>query len=99
MLMSAATFSSTQAQLQSQGGDSPAATVSMQIQKTLGAMPLEQLDRIFSLAEELREEEGVYLAPRDTAQPDRRSNGGFDLMPMIVGGEEWARIEAGLAQR
>ncbi len=62
-------------------------------------MPLEQLDRIFSLAEELREEEGVYLGPKDPAQQEWRSGGAFDLMPMVIGGDEWTRIEAGLAQR
>ena len=62
-------------------------------------MPLEQLDRIFSLAEELREEEGVYLGPKDPAQQERRSGSGFDLMPMVIGGDEWTRMEAGLAQR
>ncbi len=97
--MSVTTFSSTQSQRQSQGGDSPSAAVSLQIQKTLGAMPLEQLDRIFSLAEELREEEGVDLGPRDQSQQERRSGGGFDLMPLVIDGEQWARIEAGLAQR
>jgi len=60
---------------------------------------LEQLERIFTLAEELREEEGVYIGPRDPAQQDWRSGNGFDLMPLVIGGEEWARIEAGLLQR
>jgi uncharacterized circularly permuted ATP-grasp superfamily protein/uncharacterized alpha-E superfamily protein len=99
MLMSAATFSSSQGQSQSQGGNSPSGSIVSQIQKTLGAMPLEQLDRIFSLAEEMREEDGVYLGPRDPAQQEWRSGGGFDLMPLVIAGEEWARIEAGLAQR
>lgn len=60
---------------------------------------MEQLERIFTLAEELREEEGVYIGPRDPAQQDWRSGNGFDLMPLVIGGEEWARIEAGLLQR
>lgn len=71
----------------------------MQTQRTLSALSPEQLDRIFSLAEELREEEGAYLGPRDPAQQEWHSREGFDLMPLVIGGEEWARIEAGLTQR
>ena len=51
------------------------------------------------MAEELREEEGAYVSPRDPAQQEWRSRGGFDLMPLVIGGEEWARIETGLTQR
>ncbi len=51
------------------------------------------------MAEEMREEEGNYQSPSESAQSDWRSPGGFDLMPLIIGGDEWARIEAGLAQR
>ncbi len=51
------------------------------------------------MAEELREEEGSYLAPKDPAQLEWRSGGGFDLMPVVIGSDEWGRIEAGLAQR
>jgi len=97
--MSTATYSSTQGQWQGQGPDSPAKAVVLQVQKALGARSLEQLERIFTLAEELREEEGVYIGPRDPAQQDWRSGNGFDLMPLVIGGEEWARIEAGLLQR
>ena len=101
--MSAATYSSSsngqafggQSQWQAQGVNSTA----LQIQKTLGSLSSEQLDRIFSLAEELREEEGIYLNPRDIALQESRSGGGFDLMPLVIGGEEWTRIEAGLMQR
>jgi uncharacterized circularly permuted ATP-grasp superfamily protein/uncharacterized alpha-E superfamily protein len=88
-----------QGQAQSQGNHSPSGAVALQIQKTLGSLSLEQLDRVFSLAEELREEDGTYFGPRDATQHEGRSSGGFDLMPLVIGGEEWARIEAGLSQR
>src|SRR6201986_1499973 len=104
--MCAAPFSSSadpamgvQAQSQRMGPQSPSWGIASQIQKTLGSLTLDQLDRIFSMAEELREEEGTYLVPRESAQPDVRSAGGFDLMPWIVGGDEWTAVEAGLAQR
>jgi uncharacterized circularly permuted ATP-grasp superfamily protein/uncharacterized alpha-E superfamily protein len=105
--MTAAAFSSSyqssasgsQAQSQGFGPDSASIGVAGQIQKTLGSLSLEQLDRIFSMAEELREEEGAYLTPRETTPQEARSAGGFDLMPLVVGGEEWTRIEAGLTQR
>ena len=88
-----------QGQWQSQGPDSTSGPVATHIQKTLGSLSLEQLDRIFSVVEELREEEGTYLSPKEGAHPDGHPGGGFDLMPLVIGGEEWARIEAGLAQR
>jgi uncharacterized circularly permuted ATP-grasp superfamily protein/uncharacterized alpha-E superfamily protein len=88
-----------QGQWQNQKPDSPSGQVTTQIQKALASMSLEQLDRIFSLAEELREEEGNYLGPRDAGQPERGTGGGFDLLPLVIGGDEWARIEAGLTQR
>src|SRR5471030_2215833 len=107
--MSAPAFSSSssnpalggqsQSQAQSFGPDPASGGIAFQIQKTLGSLSLEQLDRIFSMAEELREEEGAYLAPREITQQETRSGGGFDLMPLVVGGDEWARIEAGLTQR
>jgi uncharacterized circularly permuted ATP-grasp superfamily protein/uncharacterized alpha-E superfamily protein len=104
--MAAAAFSSSnspatagQGQSHGQGPDLSSGGVARQIQKTLGSLSLEQLDRIFLMAEELREEDGVYLAPREVTQPEKRSSGGFDLMPLVIGGEEWARIEAGLTQR
>jgi uncharacterized circularly permuted ATP-grasp superfamily protein len=105
--MSAAAFPSSsnspafagQVQSQSLGSESMSGGIARQIQKTLGSLSLEQLDRIFSMAEELREEEGAYLAPREMTQQEARSGGGFDLMPLVLGGEEWARIEAGLSQR
>lgn len=105
--MSAAAFPSSsnspalagQAQSQNFEADTTSGGIARQIQKTLGSLSLEQLDRIFSMAEELREEEGAYLAPREVAQQEVRSGGGFDLMPLVVGGDEWAQIEAGLSQR
>jgi uncharacterized circularly permuted ATP-grasp superfamily protein/uncharacterized alpha-E superfamily protein len=105
--MSAAAFSSSsnssafssQAQSQGFGPDSASGSIARQIQKTLGSLSLDQLDRIFSMAEELREEEGNYITPREITQQEARSAGGFDLMPLVIGGDEWARIEAGLSQR
>ena len=108
--MSAAAFSSSsgpavgsqgqsQGQSRGDGPDSASGSVTHQIQQTLGSLSLEQLDHIFSMAEELREEEGAYLAPREITQQEARSTAGFDLMPLVVGGEEWAQIEAGLSQR
>jgi len=101
--MSSAVLSSSvfgaQSQMQGQGTDSPSGAVALQLQRTLGGMSQEQLERIFSQAEELREEDGSYLSSKDMGQQERRTGGGFDLMPLVVGGEEWARIEAGLIQR
>ncbi len=88
-----------QAQSQGFGPESPATGVARHIQKTLGSLSLEQLDRIFSMAEELREEDGAYIAPREMTSAESRSATGFDLMPVVIGGEEWTRIEAGLVQR
>ena len=51
------------------------------------------------MAEELREEEGLYPSPREIAPSDTRSATGFDLMPLVIGGEEWAHIESGVSQR
>jgi len=62
-------------------------------------MPLEKLAHIFSMAEELREEEGTYLVPKEIATLETRTAGGFDLMPLVIGGEEWSHVEAGLTQR
>jgi len=88
-----------QEQSQGFGPDSGSGDFAYQIQKTLGSLSPEQLGRIFSMAEELREEEGAYLTPREITQQETRSAEGFDLMPLVLGGEEWARIEAGLTQR
>ncbi len=61
-------------------------------------MSHDHLDRVFALADELHEEDGSYFPPNETRQ-DFRAGTGFDLMPLVLGGEEWARIEAGLTQR
>jgi uncharacterized circularly permuted ATP-grasp superfamily protein/uncharacterized alpha-E superfamily protein len=89
----------SQAQSQSLGGDSASAATEFQIQQTLSSLSAERLDRVFSMAEELHEEEGNYLSPRETAHEQARTSGGFDLMPLVIGGDEWLRIEAGLTQR
>jgi uncharacterized circularly permuted ATP-grasp superfamily protein/uncharacterized alpha-E superfamily protein len=85
---------------QAQGqASSPATGTAAQVQKTLGSLSLEQLERIFNLAEELAEEEGTYVGPKESLAAERRSPTGFDLMPLVIDGSEWARIEAGLTQR
>jgi uncharacterized circularly permuted ATP-grasp superfamily protein/uncharacterized alpha-E superfamily protein len=73
--------------------------VAAQIQKTLGSLSPEQLDRIFSLADDLSEEDGAYPSSREAGGREWRASGTFDLMPLVIGGDEWARIEAGLLQR
>jgi uncharacterized circularly permuted ATP-grasp superfamily protein/uncharacterized alpha-E superfamily protein len=92
-------LSGSQGQIQGGGPASGAESVTLQLQRNLSALTTDQQDRIFSRAEELHREEGTYLAPREMAQQEARSSGGFDLMPLVIGGEEWARIEAGLVQR
>jgi uncharacterized circularly permuted ATP-grasp superfamily protein/uncharacterized alpha-E superfamily protein len=88
-----------QAQSQGLGPETAIVTPTLQLQKAIGALPPEKLDRIFALAEELHEEEGAYLSPKERTPLDARSENGFDLMPLVIGGEEWARIEQGLTQR
>ena len=61
-------------------------------------MSPESIERIFALADELQEENGAYF-PGGEARPEPRGNAGFDLMPVVIDGEEWERIEAGLTQR
>jgi uncharacterized circularly permuted ATP-grasp superfamily protein/uncharacterized alpha-E superfamily protein len=104
--MPGAPFSSSQlplcdAQAQSQGfgPETTLVTPTLQLQKSLGALPPEKLDRIFALAEELHEEEGAYLSPREMTPQAGRSENGFDLMPLVISGEDWSGIEAGLTQR
>ncbi|MCE0498967.1 MAG: circularly permuted type 2 ATP-grasp protein, partial [Methylacidiphilales bacterium] len=104
--MPATTFSSSggsqtgsQTQTQSLGLVPNSQAVAAQVQQALGALSPEQLDRIFSLADELSEEDGTYPGSREVGWPDRRAGGGFDLMPLVIDGDEWARIEAGLLQR
>jgi len=88
-----------QTQTQTQGFSLDPVTVATQIQKTLAALSPEQLDRIFSLADDLSEQDGVYPSSRETGGREWRASGAFDLMPLVMGGNEWARIEAGLLQR
>ena len=45
-------------------------------------LPPEKLSRIFALADELREDEGNYVSPKEIAPEGHRdADGGFDLMP------------------
>jgi uncharacterized circularly permuted ATP-grasp superfamily protein/uncharacterized alpha-E superfamily protein len=88
-----------QAQSQSQGGAPPGSGLAYQVQKNLSSLSPEQLERIFSAADELREEEGPYIGSREIMTSDAASGAGFDLMPLVLGGDQWARIEAGLLQR
>ena len=78
------------------GGD--ASAVMTDLQHQLGAMSPDNVERMFALADELHEEDGAYY-PGGEARPHGRGNSGFDLMPVVIGGEEWAYIEAGLTQR
>ena len=72
--------------------------VTRALQNKLGAMSPDHLDRVFALADELHEEDGADFSSHEARQ-DARSGAGFDLMPVVIGGDEWARIEAGLTQR
>ena len=111
MLMSGATFFSSspssapggpgqwQSQAQGPAPESSPGDIALQVQKTLAAFSLEQMERIFSLAEELHEEDGNELTATESGHAEKRADSGFDLMPLIIGGPEWTRIEAGLAQR
>jgi len=89
----------SQEQSQGFGVRNAAAATAVQLQKSLGALPPEKLSRIFALADELREEEGAYVSPKALAPTETHPDGGFDLMPLVIPGEEWARIETGLSQR
>jgi uncharacterized circularly permuted ATP-grasp superfamily protein len=90
---------SPQVQSQGFGVGSVANATALQLQKSLSALPPEKLSRIFALAEELRDEEGTYVSLKEIAPQEPRVDGGFDLMPMVISGEDWARIETGLTQR
>ena len=70
-----------------------------QLQDQLQSLSEDQLARIFSLAEELREDDGLYLSRRDATPSEAAVGGEFDLMPLVIGGEKWAALEAGLLQR
>jgi uncharacterized circularly permuted ATP-grasp superfamily protein/uncharacterized alpha-E superfamily protein len=80
-------------------GGNFASGTEFQIQQALRSMPGDRLERIFSQAEELHKEDGTYLLPQEPARSPERSSGGFDLMPLVIPGDEWTRIEAGLTQR
>jgi uncharacterized circularly permuted ATP-grasp superfamily protein/uncharacterized alpha-E superfamily protein len=88
-----------QAQGQGFGAETIAGATTLHLQKLLGTLPPDKLNRIFALAEELRDEEGVYISPKELSPQETRPDGGFDLMPLVISGEDWAGIEAGLAQR
>jgi uncharacterized circularly permuted ATP-grasp superfamily protein/uncharacterized alpha-E superfamily protein len=79
-------------------GENRPAAVMHEVQNKLGGMSPDHLDRVFALADELHEEDGSYFTPSET-RADFRAGTGFDLMPLVLGGDEWARIEAGLTQR
>jgi uncharacterized circularly permuted ATP-grasp superfamily protein/uncharacterized alpha-E superfamily protein len=79
-------------------GEPPSAAVIRGLQHQLGAMSPDHLDRIFALADELHEEDGAYFAGSQV-KAEAPGAAEFDLMPVVIGGEEWARIEAGLSQR
>lgn len=89
----------SQVQGQGFGAGNVASATAMHLQKSLGTLPPEKLARIFALAEELRDEEGVYVSPKEISPQAGGSDAGFDLMPLVLSGEEWARIEIGLTQR
>ena len=78
---------------------SSSAAVTLQLQNQLAALSPERLHRVFSVAEELREEDGVYFDPREMAPAHRNPADGFDLMPLVIDGSEWSRLERGLVQR
>jgi uncharacterized circularly permuted ATP-grasp superfamily protein/uncharacterized alpha-E superfamily protein len=96
--MSATAFPSSGEAPPEAGFDSSAAAMIQDVQHQLGAMSPDHLERVFSLADELHEEDGAYF-PGGDARPETRGHAGFDLMPVVIGGEEWARIEEGLTQR
>ena len=73
-----------QAQSQGFGAETVATATALQLQQSLSALPPEKLDRIFTLAEELRDEEGAYVSPKEIAPQQSGANGGFDLMPLVI---------------
>jgi uncharacterized circularly permuted ATP-grasp superfamily protein/uncharacterized alpha-E superfamily protein len=69
------------------------------LQERLEVLGPEQLERIFSTADELREDEGVDFDTLPETSPGNTGESGFDLLPVVIAGEEWARLEQGLVQR
>ena len=69
------------------------------LQENLAETTPDHLARLFSHAEELREEDGAYLAPKEAVHQLEHFGRGFDLMPLVLDSQEWARLEAGLLQR
>jgi uncharacterized circularly permuted ATP-grasp superfamily protein/uncharacterized alpha-E superfamily protein len=96
--MSAPVLSASDHAPATEDDESASARVVRDLQQQLGAMSPEHLGRVFDLADELHEEDGAYFAGGE-ARSDARTAAGFDLMPVIIGSEEWACIEAGLTQR
>jgi uncharacterized circularly permuted ATP-grasp superfamily protein/uncharacterized alpha-E superfamily protein len=98
LFMSASVLSASGTAPPGWDGEPASVAVIRDIQQQLGAMSPEHLERVFSLADELHEEDGAYFAGGE-ARSDARTGAGFDLMPMVIGGDEWALIESGLTQR
>src|SRR3984957_20512154 len=88
-----------QSQSQGFGAGNVASATALQLQKSLSALPAEKLSRIFAQTEELRDEEGTYISPKEIAPLEKRPDGVSALMPLVISGEDWARIEVGLNQR
>ena len=76
-----------------------AETLTRRLQGHLEALSPEQVARIFSSAEEFREEDGAYLGGGEETPVGQVEENGVDLMPFVLDGEEWARLETGLTQR
>lgn len=96
--MSASVPSAAGAASATRDGEPVPAPVIHDLRQQIGVMSSEHLERVFNLADELCEEDGAYFAGGE-ARFDARTAAGFDLMPVVIGGEEWSRIEAGLTQR
>jgi uncharacterized circularly permuted ATP-grasp superfamily protein len=78
-------------------GENPAAASTRRLRETLESWSPEQRARIFGWAEELCEEDGAYFGGREAIRREVPAH--FDLLPLVLGGEEWAQLEAGLTQR
>ena len=79
--------------------DLTAQALTQRLQGHLEGLSADQLARTFSLADEFREEDGAYLGGGESDSPSRWDENGLDLMPLVLDGDEWARLEAGLTQR